>query len=273
MMSACLSRLRLTFEQFNSGQTLTDVSNIISICVEMEHTFMGDLVLQVLCPNGQSMIFHQQGGGGTYIGSPNDTDSNEDPVIGECWEYCWSPTATNGTWIENVAAGGNTTLAGIPANQSINPGTYEPVEPFSNLVGCPLNGDWTYQSTDLWGADNGFICSWSINFDPNIIPDVTTFTPTFGPDIDSTLWSGGTVPDVISANGDTITFTATAPGVYPFNYQVTDNFGCTYDTTITVTIDEPFEVEAGPDMVICGDSLQLQASVIGSAANCVWNWR
>lgn len=260
----------LTFEQFNSGQTLTDVSNIISICVEMEHTFMGDLVLQVLCPNGQSMIFHQQGGGGTYIGSPNDTDSNEDPVIGECWEYCWSPTATNGTWIENVAAGGNTTLAGIPANQSINPGTYEPVEPFSNLVGCPLNGDWTYQSTDLWGADNGFICSWSINFDPNIIPDVTTFTPTFGPDIDSTLWSGGTVPDVISANGDTITFTATAPGVYPFNYQVTDNFGCTYDTTITVTIDEPFEVEAGPDMVICGDSLQLQASVIGSAANCVW---
>ncbi len=141
-------------------------------------------------------------------------------------------------------------LAGIPANQSINPGTYEPVEPFSNLVGCPLNGDWTYQSTDLWGADNGFICSWSINFDPNIIPDVTTFTPTFGPDIDSTLWSGGTVPDVISANGDTITFTATAPGVYPFNYQVTDNFGCTYDTTITVTIDEPFEVEAGPDMVI-----------------------
>ena len=49
---------------------------------------------------------------------------------------------------------------------------------------------------------------------------------------------------MISANGDTITFTATAPGVYPFNYQVTDNFGCTYDTTITVCIDEPFDVEA-----------------------------
>ena len=261
----------LTFEQFDFGQQVTSVSNILSICVEMEHTFMGDLVLQVICPNGQTMIFHQQGGGGTYIGSPNDTDSNQDPIIGECWEYCWSPTATNGTWVENVTAGGNFTVAGTPPNESINPGTYEPVETFDNLLGCPLNGDWTYQSTDLWGADNGFICSWSINFDPTIIPDVTTFTPSFGPDADSSAWVGGTAWDSISANGDTISFTAAAPGVYPFQYAVTDNFGCTYDTTITVTVNEPFVLDAGDDVVICNDSVQLMATVVGAVGeDCEW---
>ena len=262
----------LTFEQFSSGQLMTGTSNIISICVEMEHTFMGDLVLQVICPNGQSMIFHQQGGNGIYIGSPNDFDSNEAPIIGECWQYCWSPTATNGTWVDNVGFGsGNTTVTGTPPNASINPGTYEPIQSFDNLIGCPLNGDWTYQSTDLWGADNGFICSWSINFDPTIIPDLTTFTPSFGPEADSSLWTGGTVPDLISANGDTITYTATTPGVYPFEYEVTDNFGCTYDTTITVTVNEPFLVEAGPDDVICNDPVQLAATVVGATTNCAWS--
>jgi len=261
----------LTFEQFSSGQLVTSTTNILSICVEMEHTFMGDLVLQVICPNGQSMIFHQQGGNGIYIGAPNDFDSNDDPIFGECWQYCWSPTATNGTWVDNAVFGsGNTTTAGTPPNESINPGTYEPIQSFDNLIGCPLNGDWTYQSTDLWGADNGFICSWSINFDPSIIPDVTTFTPSFGPEADSSLWSGGTVPDLISANGDTITFTATSPGVYPFEYQVTDNFGCTYDTTITVTVNEPFLVDAGPDVVICNDPVQLNATVVGATTNCAW---
>lgn len=257
----------LLFEQFDPGQLVTSTTNILSICVDMEHTFMGDLLLQVICPNGQTTIFHQQGGGGTYIGAPNDMDSDAAPVFGECWHYCWSPTATNGTWIENLA---NTTVAGTPPAGSINPGTYESLQSFNNLIGCPLNGEWTFQSTDLWAIDNGFICGWEINFDPGIIPDLTQFTPSWGPDADSSLWIGGTQPDGISANGDDITFTATAPGTYPFIYSVTDNFGCTYDTTILVIVDEPFDVDAGLDAVICNDPVQLEASIIGMPTTCDW---
>ena len=257
----------LLFEQFDPGQLVTSTTNIPSICVDMEHTYMGDLVLQVICPNGQTTLFHQQGGDNTYIGAPNDLDSDLDPILGECWHYCWSPTATNGTWIENT---GNTTPAGTPANGSIDPGTYESVQPFSNLVGCPLNGTWTFQSSDLWGADNGFICGWEINFDPSIIPDLTEFTPSWGPEADSSSWSGGTVPNELSANGDTLSFTATAPGAYPFIYSVTDNFGCTYDTTITVTVDEPFQVDAGPDVVVCNAAVQLNATIFGAPTSCDW---
>lgn len=261
----------LTFTQFEPGQTVTDIGDILSICVEMEHTFMGDLVLQVYCPNGQTMIFHQQGGGGTYIGSPNDTDSNQNPVIGECWNYCWSPTATNGTWVDNSTAGtGNTTVAGTPPNESLNPGTYEPVQPFTNLLGCPLNGEWTYQSTDLWGADNGFICSWSINFDPSIIPDVTQFTPEIdGSDIDSAGWSGPFL--VVDPNNASIAEAAiTTPGTYNYTYSATDNFGCTYDTTITVTVEPQMVIDAGPTVTLCNDPEPMAGVIVanGPPENC-----
>lgn len=56
---------------FIAGSTITDVSQLQSICFDLEHSFMGDLVIQLVCPNGQSVILHQQGGGGTQIGVPN----------------------------------------------------------------------------------------------------------------------------------------------------------------------------------------------------------
>src|SRR5690606_37078854 len=55
----------LVFTQFDPGQTVTSTSDIISVCANMEHSFLGDLVVQLTCPGGQTMIMHQQGGGGT----------------------------------------------------------------------------------------------------------------------------------------------------------------------------------------------------------------
>lgn len=257
----------LVFEQFDPGQTITSLSDITSICVDLEHTWMGDLVMQVICPNGSTTIFHQQGGSGVYLGAANDNDDDVNPVQGECWHYCWSPTATNGTWTENATT--STTVAGTPPNDALNPGTYESEQPFSNLIGCPLNGEWLFQSTDLWAADNGFICAWEINFDPGIIPDITTYTPTIGADADSSYWTGPF--DVISANADVVSITPDAPGAYPFLYTVVDDFGCTYDTTITVTVDQPFTVQAGNDVVICNTAVQLQASAQG-ASDLQWQW-
>lgn len=255
----------LTFTQFEPGQTIVNCSDILTVCVEMEHTFMGDLVLQIICPNGQTAILHQQGGGGTYLGAPNDGDSNASPIFGECWNYCWSESATNGTWVDNSNAGaGNTTQAGTPPSESLNPGTYEPVQSLCNLVGCPLNGDWTYQSTDLWGADNGFICSWSINFDPSIIPDVTQFTPEInGSDIDSAGWSG---PFLTTDPNDASLAVAniTTPGTYSYVYSATDNFGCTYDTTITVTVEPQMVIDAGPTVTLCNDPEPMAGAIVAN---------
>ena len=264
----------LTFAQFGPGQTLTDVNDLLSICVSMEHSFVGDLVLSVTCPSGQVIILHQQGGGGTYIGGANDGDGNTNPVAGTCWDYCWAPNATWGTFAASAAFGAtpNVMQGGTPPNNALIPGTYSSLQPWSNLAGCPLNGTWTFTSLDLWGADNGFLCNWSLNFDPAIIPDVTQFTPDLGlSSLDSTYWIGpyGT-PD--PNNPTEISFTPDLPGTYNYSYVVTDNFGCTYDTTITVTVAEQMVIDAGPDIVLCNDPLPMAGQIVanGPPANCTW---
>lgn len=237
----------VTFNQFEPGQMLLNGEDIVSICASLEHTFIGDLIVSVTCPNGQNVIFHQQGGGGTNLGQPGGQT---------CAEYCWSPTATNGTWEDNGGA------------IDLPPGTYESLQPMSGFAGCPMNGTWTFTIVDMWAADDGSMCDWQITFDPSLYPDLVEFTPILGSTIDSAGWTG---PGVVTDPNDPFSATATpdAPGDYDFTFTVTDNFGCSYDTTITITIDEPIAIDAGPDIILCSDP-EPMAGVVdgGGTANC-----
>lgn len=230
----------ITFNNFAPGQTLTDVTDLLSVCVDMEHSFIGDLVISIACPSGQSVTFHQQGGGGTYLGIPVDNDAQPN-AQGTCWNYCWSPTATNGTWVQN--AGGT-----LPS------GTYQSLNPMTALQGCQLNGAWTFTVVDLWASDNGFLCNWEMNFNPALFPSLTQYTPVLGTSTpDSAHWTGnGYVPNPNNPLGGTAT--PVGVGTHDYVFSVTDNFGCTYDTTITVTVNPGIQ---GPiiitgDQVVCG---------------------
>jgi gliding motility-associated-like protein len=253
----------ITFSSFPPGATLTNINDLLSVCISMEHSYMGDFVLQLTSPSGVTVVFHQQGGGGTYLGIPNDNDEGN-PQIGTCWTYCFSPSATNGTWVENSV--GFTTL---PA------GTYESLNPMSAFVGSPLNGTWTLTFTDLFPIDNGFICSWEINFDPSILPDNTSYTPQPGlTSTDSSYWSG---PALTNSPTDPLHYIAnpTDVGSHLYTYTVIDNFGCTYDTTLTITITPSvnFDLSTVPP-AICGDPIllytQLQLPVPAGAL--VYQW-
>ncbi|MBL0127789.1 MAG: hypothetical protein IPP83_10090 [Flavobacteriales bacterium] len=155
---------------------------------------------------------------------------------GTCYSYCWSPTHQ---WRQLEDAGGT-----LPA------GTYESLNPMSGFVGCDLNGTWTFTVTDLWASDNGFICNWTLDFDPSLFPSLTTYTPDLGLNSDSCGWAGTNFAQ--SPNnplGGTV-FGA-EPGVFDYTFSVTDNFGCTYDTTITVTVTPSPQAP----MPITGDNL------------------
>ncbi|MCB0811970.1 MAG: PKD domain-containing protein, partial [Flavobacteriales bacterium] len=170
----------LFFTQFAPGQTLTNINQLLTICLDIEHSFIGDLVISVTSPSGENVILHQQGGGSTFLGDANDLDNNINPVPGTCWTYCFSPTASNGTWVDNSQLGATPNVVNASQGASLAPGTYESVQSLNGLVGAQLNGTWTIEVCDLWAADNGFLCSWNIDFDPSLFPDLTEFTPVYG---------------------------------------------------------------------------------------------
>lgn len=254
---------------FAAGTTIADVNDIESLCFEMEHSFVGDLVISLSCPNGQQVVLHQQGGGGVNLGvavQADNVDCSDPTTIGTPYQYCFTNTATQ-TWVQAIAGGaavGNI----LPA------GDYAPVQPLSNLVGCPTNGVWTFSVIDNWGADDGTIFSFALTLDPSYYPQVVTFQPQIGLNADSSFWSSSVAGFIsnLSPDGNTVTVNPTAAGVYPLSCYVTDNFGCDYDSTFFITVEDNAIVFAGNDTTICvGNDIDL-APVIGNASgNCNYN--
>lgn len=246
----------VTFSNFDFGQVITDPGQIDNFFINFEHSFIGDITISFICPNNQSVIVHQQGGGGTFAGEPIDSDANLNPGVG--YDYYWSPDATNGTWAEN--SGG-----------TIASGTYESVQSFDQLIGCPLNGTWTVEICDMWPSDNGFIFDWGINFDPELFNDLLSFTPVYGVGCDSTFWTG---PGIISQDPgcDFIEIELIETGSYDYTYTVINDFGCTFDTTIVVDIFIAPFVNAGPDVVFACDPVGLQATLEGDVMEYVYQW-
>jgi subtilisin-like proprotein convertase family protein len=188
----------------------------------MEHSYLGDLEIRLVSPTGQSIILKAYpGGNGTYLGCPLD-----DPAVGPGTgrTYCFTPAATT------LLVNGPTSPCGAPSSASINEGNYMPVEPFTNLVGSQLNGNWSIIVTDNLGIDNGYIFNWGINFDNSILPTDYSFTPTFV----NTFWSPS--PSIVSTTGQTITVTPTTAGNHCYTYNAVDNFGCTYSQQVCIDV-------------------------------------
>ena len=241
--SQCFSS-ELTLGSFEPGQTIEEVDDIENFFINFEHSYMGDLTISFICPNGQSIAVHQQGGNGTYLGEPVDNEAQSE-VPGVGYDYYWSPDATLGTWAEE--SGGT-----LPS------GTYSSVDPWTNLIGCPLNGTWEVEICDSWAIDNGFIFDWAVEFDPSLYPEAVTFTPSFGPDCDSTYWEG---PNITS-NGDNCSQVLIQPeetGTFEYTFTGINNHGCTYTHTAEVIVSQ-VEVDAGEDLVICNEDPVLDGT-------------
>jgi len=220
----------ITIGYFAPGQILEDVNDLNGICAVLEHSFMGDLTISITCPDNTTVQLEDQGGGGTYLGLPDEADT--ELPIGVGWEYCWTPNPTFGVMsIEGDA----TTETSLPE------GNYASFESLSNLVGCPLNGQWIITVTDNWTYDNGYIFSWALNLNPALYPDVWGYTNTY---TGHTWTASGSVGGAIWTNDGvghgtgtyTTSATPTIETQQPFKLSVIDDFGCPSDTTINVTL-------------------------------------
>ena len=257
----------LNFDFFEDGATLEDCDDLLSVTVNMEHSYMGDLDLTITCPDGTTvaLMSYPNGGGGCFLGEAVDDGSN---IPGTGYDYGWSPNPDIATNINDNSNWTQTTYtdnAGNAENNNIaNPGIYTSEGNLCDFVGCPLNGTWTFSVVDNLAIDNGYIFEWGINLNPGLIPGVTTFTPVIGLNADSSYWTG---PGIINQDFDAnyCDIVLDDPGIYDYIFTVTNNFSCTFDTTLSIEVVEGPEnsITAGPDQVFCGDPVQLQGAFVG----------
>lgn len=136
---------------YNANQIVTnEESSFMIICANLEHSYLGDLYIDVKCPNGQQASIHEYYACNySFLGEPNQSD-NCNPGVG--YDYCWTMDASNS--ITDICESGIIVPSGI----------YMPLNSFDSLVGCPMNGTWSLVINDNWTGDDGTLFNWSLDF-------------------------------------------------------------------------------------------------------------
>ena len=236
------STMNLT--DFAAGQTVSSINDLDNVYINIEHSFIGDLSITLGCPNGNSVILKSfPGGGGNWLGIPCDNGGANTPV-GVPYLYEWPVQTTPAVGTMNAVATG---CAGCVANVDVCTGwggnslpstTYTPVTPFTNLVGCPLNGAWSLTVVDQWASDDGHLVSWGIDFNQSVLPNTVI---TYNPGLDSVWWTPDT-PNTflaIDSNFNATVLPTTFDTTWEYTLNMTDSFGCQYDTTMSFFVRDP----------------------------------
>lgn len=256
----------VTFNAFLPGQTVTSASDIVSVIANMEHSFVGDLKMTLICPNGQQAVLKEYiQSGGAYLGEPYGgtnhgtfdctapgcvTDPLQNPA-GVGYTYSFSMNPVYGT-MQSYANAGNMNPSPFGVAE-IDSSSYQPFEPFSQMIGCPLNGTWNFQVCDYWAIDNGWVFWWNLNLDASILPVNWGYVVP----IDTVIWNG---PYITNYGDNKITINPDTGGVFSYNVQIIDEFSCTYDTTVNLTVVAKPKIDLGPDTAMCeGAPITLHA--------------
>jgi gliding motility-associated-like protein len=256
----------VTFTQFLPGQTINSANDILSICVDIEHSWAGDLAFRIICPNLQSVILDSYDGTGanTFLGVPNETDATPycDPSVnpsGVGGVYCWSQQYPQQGLLNTLDMLGTP----IPETDTINHLNYiSPENSLSGLIGCPLNGTWNIEICDLWAIDNGYIFWWELNLDPSLLPGGWSYEVP----IDTVIWSGSFLHII---NDTTVMAVPTTSGSFPYTVTVIDAFGCSYDTTLNIQVVQTPDPDLGPDTTLCGNGLIY---TLNASPGSSFNW-
>jgi len=225
----------LVFSNFNPGQTLGQASDLVRICASMEHSYLGDLDIWITCPDGSQLDLHRYSTSDDVqrqlLGQGDQNTNTPDPP----GQYCWTATAprTMAEHVDQFNVGSNQTMPEID---------YAAEESFASLVGCPLNGEWALNIRDNLANDNGFIYEWSIEFVSSLYPNQETFLVPVNDfafeDFDNFSFYGT----------DSVIFAAQNPGPNAIRIISTDDYGCVYDTSVSINVLPPY----APACATCG---------------------
>jgi len=263
----CSYRSPLTFSAYGENDVVQSEEDIYYVRLNLEHSWVGDIYINITCPNGQKADIMKYGGSGSsscnaqilptsrgwqsgsnagvgsYFGQAYNVENTSQPCNanapgnqhGTGWNYCWSNNTTQGY----VYAPGVGSLIyrsanehnGILDSSNVAAGThfYHPDQSFSSLIGCPLNGSWYIEVIDGWNIDNGYIFGWELALRNEVFSeDDATFT-----DADASGPFLTTVSDSLFTLNPPASILHDTTVVY--SITINDDFGCHYDTSITVT--------------------------------------
>ena len=250
--SGAVYETEIIVDCFESDQTLDDINQLIEICLVMEHSYLGDLDIEIISPTGELVRLHDQGGGSANLGIPWATAAVDGqsniltPGVG--FQYCFIPGNAFPTLVGGIQPDEMFVSGDGPATYSdsfVPEGTYSSVNSLNGLIGSSLNGSWTIRITDNIGQDNGYIFSWVLNFDPTIQPPDLSFTPTMV----SESWDDDS--SIINTEGNTITVQPSAEGVFCYTYRALDDFGCEYSEEVCIEVSPELVYAAPDDLFVC----------------------
>lgn len=288
---------------FSSDATITQASDILGVRLNIEHSYIGDLNISLICPNSNSVLLMPDHNGNNYYffglyyepdGSNCDASDN---LPGTGWNYCWSENSTYAqlnSYCYDISNIGNmvpqtvdssTVARGYPGQPGFLQGQkyYIPYQSFSNLIGCPLNGLWQIQVCDTWNTDNGYIFGWNLTFDPELLAnysimndhieinwgDSTTLTATGS---ENYLWNtGDTTASIVVSPTTSTTYTVIG----------TNQYGCTDTASITVTVIPPTITlpmvftsaitDSTPNTATCGGNVTYDGHETVTARGVCWS--
>ena len=249
----------VSFNIFSPGQVIRTGSDISSICINMEHSWNGDLGFRIICPNGQSVVLdpNDHNGGGVFLGVPNETDNGclpQNNPPGSGWVYCWSESFGATQTLTQRGAGSTGTIDST--NRANRTNYILPNNPLSGLIGCPLNGTWNIEICDDWGIDNGYIFWWQLDLASSLLPQNWSYDV----QIDTVAWTGPYLYNWTDTTVTVIPPDSTSTATYTYSFSIIDEYGCFYDTSLTLDVVRRPTVNLGLDKAICyGQSVNLDA--------------
>lgn len=270
---------------FAPGQTIQSANDIESIVVEMEHSYVGDLEIWITCPSGNRLDLLEPYSGYAFLGEPIDDELDEcNP--GEPYRYSWTHNAS--MTIEEMAANAPTYSYTDNAGNSyygeeyIPGGNYLPAGNWSSLVGCPVNGEWCINIEDHMNLDDGIVFSVELHFADYMVPadeNIISYQTEFDTSANShDLWWTGS--ELAADSLAHLTSVLSIPGQHEYVFSATDNFGCTYDTTLYSTVREyedsaccitPFTSMITTTSIVCSNSTSLSAQALPSGNTGEWS--
>ena len=261
-----------------------------SVCFQLNHTWIGDVVIRLVAPDGTVIeLMDRPGNPASYYGCSGDNvDACVVPGIGnEMENVCGNAPAISGTF---TAANGDD--LGVLNNGVLNP-----------------NGQWKMEAADFVGGDGGAIASWTLTFvtgdgefDPatagagvhtisycftdangcvncadelvevHELPDAS-ITPVGPLCLDEPAFNLVPATPLGTFSGPGITdpiagvFNAGIAGVgtHTIHYMVTDLYGCYNEDSIDIVVNDVPTADAGLDFVMCeGSSVTIGGSPTGT---------